>query len=190
MDKDNFDLTKVSISRLQSEDIQNFDCGDNDLNDFLKHDALDYQKTLLAVTYVLKYGPEKVIMAYYSLANDRISIGDFESNTQFNRFRRNRFVNRKRIKSYPAVKICRLGVSKDFRGLNIGSSIIDYLITSFTNGNKTGCRFITVDAYIVAIPFYLKNGFLRLNENEKEPHTRLLYLDLADFTDTVDLTKP
>lgn len=29
--------------------------------------------------------------------------------------------------------------------------------------NKTGCRFLTVDAYAAAVPFYEKNGFIPLN---------------------------
>lgn len=36
-------------------------------------------------------------------------------------------------------------------------------IAYFIIDNKTGCRFITVDAYRNAIPFYEKNGFLPLH---------------------------
>ncbi len=35
------------------------------------------------------------------------------------------------------------------------------------NGNKTGCRFITVDAYLSAVPFYLRNGFQFMGNAEK-----------------------
>ena len=47
--------------------------------------------------------------------------------------------------------------------------------------NKTGCRFITVDAYAAAIPFYLRNGFVPLNEEDADEPTRLLYFDLNDL---------
>ena len=33
--------------------------------------------------------------------------------------------------------------------------------------NKTGCRFITVDAYCSAVPFYLKNGFMFMGTDER-----------------------
>ena len=36
------------------------------------------------------------LIGYFSLANDRISVTDFEDKTAFNRFRRRRFVNEKR----------------------------------------------------------------------------------------------
>ncbi len=47
--------------------------------------------------------------------------------------------------------------------------------------NKTGCRFITVDAYAAAIPFYLRNGFVPLNDEDIDEPTRLLYFDLNDL---------
>ena len=49
--------------------------------------------------------------------------------------------------------------------------------------NKTGCRFLTVDAYADAIPFYIKNGFVPLNEEDAGAVTRLLYFDLATIAD-------
>ena len=33
--------------------------------------------------------------------------------------------------------------------------------------NKTGCRFITVDAYLSAVPFYQKNGFEFMGNEER-----------------------
>ena len=42
--------------------------------------------------------------------------------------------------------------------------------------NKTGCRFLTVDAYAAAVPFYEKNGFIPLNNEDVDSATRLPYL--------------
>ena len=51
----------------------------------------------------------------------------------------------------------------------------------FVTENKTGCRFLTVDAYLDAIPFYEKNGFRFMNIDDNDPHTRLMYYDLMDI---------
>lgn len=113
------------------------------------------------------------------MANDRVSLTDFKNTTEFNRFRRHRFVNEKRLRSYPAVKLCRLGVNQSAKGIGMGSFILDFIKSFFVVKNKTGCRFITVDAYNDAVPFYLKNGFLPLtSEEETDSHTKLLYYDL------------
>lgn len=39
---------------------------------------------------------------------------------EFNRFRKRRFVHEKRLRSYPAVKLCRLGVDISMKGDGIG----------------------------------------------------------------------
>lgn len=162
----------------EKEAIKSFNCGDADLNDFLFNEAPLYAEAMLAITYI--YEEEENALAYFSLANDRISLTDFEKKTEFNRFRRHRFVNQKRIKSYPAVKICRLGVSEICKGKGIGSSLLDVIKDFVTASSKTGCRFLTVDAYREAIPFYLRNGFLPLEEEDKDEYTRLLFYDLKE----------
>lgn len=174
------------IRRLdETEYVNSFDCGDEDLNDFIINESVPFRKALLATTYVLaeKEDPDHVI-AFCSLANDRVSLSDFENKTDFNRFRRQKqFPQSKRLKSYPAVKLCRLAVDKSAKGMAAGSLLLDFIKTYFVNDNKTGCRFVTVDAYIAAIPFYEKNGFLPLNtDDEDSEYTRLLYFDLNDIT--------
>lgn len=181
-----FDINNASlvIARLEeSETVKAFDCGDADLNDFILNESMLYRKEKLAVTYVLEENADtnhEHITAFFSLSNDRISISDFDNKTKYNRFSR-RFNNHKRLKSYPAVKIGRLGVSVDMRGMSVGSFLLDFIKRYFTTDNKTGCRFITVDAYAAAIPFYLRNGFVPLNEEDADEPTRLLYFDLNDL---------
>ena len=168
------------IYRLEEDEkIESFCCGDTDLDDFIIDEAPLYRETLLAVSYVMK--ENGIPIAYFSLANDRVSIQDFETNTEFNRFRRTRFTNEKRIKSYPAVKVGRFAVSKSARSTGIGSMLLDFIKAYFIIDNKTGCRFVTVDAYRSAIPFYEKNGFLPLQEEDDGGHTRLMFFDLADY---------
>ncbi len=82
------------IRKLQPDEIvKSFDCGDKDLNEFIIDEAPLYRKALLAVTYVLESIENGETLAYFSLANDRVSLSDFENKTEFNRFRKKRFVN-------------------------------------------------------------------------------------------------
>ena len=118
------------------------------------------------MTYVVEDNESGKVLAYFSLANDKVSLSDFESKTEFNRFRKHRFVNEKRLKSYPAGKLCRLAVDNAVRSLHLGSYLVKFIKSYFVADNKTGCRFLTVDAYADAIPFYLKNGFIPLNEDD------------------------
>lgn len=135
-----------------------FDCGEPDLNDFLLTDAKDYASQLLAVTYLIE--STDGVAAYFALSNDRISLSDSDKAT-WRRIKKD-FPHRKHRNDYPAVKIGRLAVDRKYQGRQIGTSILDFVKTTFITNNRTGCCFITVDAIPDAVGFYESNGFLPL----------------------------
>lgn len=170
---------KVQLRKLGEDDtICQFDCGDEDLNDFIITDAPLYFKVRLATSYVLEDTENGNVIGYFSLAHDRISLTDFPSNSAYNRFRKQFFAQGKMFKSYPALKICRLATDRKYRGEGIGAMIVNMIIASYRRDNKAGCRFITVDAYADALPFYYKQGFSPLSKEDENADTRLLYFDL------------
>lgn len=168
------------IRRQKEDDVQKpFSCGDDDLDDFFRNDALDYMGEKLSISYVLE--DDNGLLAYFSIANDRVSVEDFTNSTTYNRFRR-RFSNTKRLRGYPAVKLCRLGVSNLLKRNGLGSRIIQFLKASFHNHQRSACRFLIVDAYRQSLDFYLKNGFIPFNkEDDIQRQTVPLYFDLADL---------
>lgn len=174
--------TRCRVRRLNMGDtIGAFDCHDEDLNDFILNEASLYRNALLSVTYVVEDKESDEVLAYFSLANDKISISDFESKTDFNRFRKHKFVNEKRLRSYPAIKIGRLAISKSAQHQSIGTYLLEFIEDYFIVDNKSGCRFVTVDAYVDAIPFYIKNNYQFLNNDDEDKRTRVMYFDLASL---------
>ena len=162
----------------ESDKLESFRCGDPDLDDFLLKDSKLYQEHLLAKTYVLER--QDTIIAYFSLANDCISLRDFPTVTEFNRFRKVRFANSKRIKTYPAVKICRFAVSDEIKKLGIGSGLLDMIKVGCLSKNNAACRFLTVDAYSSAVSFYERNGFMLLQQNDGKANTSMMFYDLIN----------
>lgn len=162
-------------------DIKPFKCKDNDLNEFLFDDSRKYPTDLMAVTYLLEDLSYKRTVAYFSLLNDKITF-DPEQRSIWNKLSR-RIANAKRRKHYPAVKIGRLAISEEYAGHGLGRDIIRLIKFMFTHGNRTGCRFITVDAYQNAIGFYLKCGFDFISKKDKNEPTRSMYYDLKRFSD-------
>ncbi|MBQ6568476.1 MAG: hypothetical protein IJL80_15625, partial [Treponema sp.] len=83
--------------------VSDFDCGDEDLNGFIRNEALFYREQLLAMPYVLTE-KDRIdrIWAYFTLANDKISVTDFPSNSQFNKFKKENFKKEKFLRSYPS----------------------------------------------------------------------------------------
>src|SRR5690606_7154883 len=114
--------------------------------------------------------------------NDSIRKEDVPRRSELRRFFR--FVPReKQYSSMPAAKIGRLGVAKRHQGNGHGREILDFLKISFTTENKTGCRFLVVDAYNKpdVIAFYQRKGFVVLTDEDEEEHTRVMYFDLMPF---------
>ena len=86
----------------------------------------------------------------------------------------------------PAVKLTRMGVVKELQGLNIGTQALNMVKQLFTTDNRTGCRFITVDAYRTprVIRFYEHNGFALLTDEDANRDQRAMFFDLKRFKDS------
>lgn len=175
MDFSNFTFRQIEAGT----EIKSFDCGDADLNDFLVSDAKNYLRAMMALTYLLEDNLECKTVAYYSLLNDKI-VFDPEEKLFWNRLNR-KIVNSKRRKEYPAVKIGRLAVSKDYAGNHIGEAILLQVKHMFATMSRSACRFITVDAYAAAVPFYERCGFMFLTDKDRTSKTRAMYFDLINF---------
>ncbi len=177
-------IEQYNFLRLNlSTPLKPFDCDHKDLNEFLFKDAKDHFKELLAVTYVLE--DENETIAYFSVLNDTIR----EKDTTKSRYRKKilgliPYSLRIRYKSYPAVKVGRFAVSKRYQSQGVGSELMDYIKGYFLDKNKTGCRFITVDALNNqrTINFYVENGFDFLTGEDKDDESRLMFFDLIKFS--------
>lgn len=196
--KDKIDLLSdcsfVSFGRQLN--IDNFDCGDADLNDFFKNDALSYQEKLIGKThaFVLDSNPTQIVSAF-TVSNDALRVDDKPKASRKN-VKKDISPQKIRWASYPAVKIGRLGVSQEFSGYGVGSQVLDFVKGWFCEANnKTGCRFITIDAYNnkKALSFYEKNEFdflfssaqdelNHINSYKRTPlpelNTRFMFFDL------------
>ena len=144
------------LIRLNSNTkILPFDCGNNDLNGFLFDDALDYANQLLATTFIIQSDTETV--AYFNYLNDKISHTEIGNKDKFiQRISSLLPEGKDGYTSYPAVKIGRLAVSKNFKSKGYGRDILNFTKALFVDNNRTGCKFITVDAYRESLDFYVK----------------------------------
>ena len=176
MNPGSFILERDAVMRPYTADVAAyctpFSCEDSDLDEFFSKDAFLYETELLGKTYAwINTADPSQILGLVTLPNDSVK-AKFIANSARNRLQRS-ITNAKRGMNYPAVLIGRLGVSSEYRGkgLNIGSQILDFIKGWFRSfDNKTGCRFIVVDAYNneKTLHFYEKNGFKPLYKSEQE----------------------
>lgn len=166
-------MDNIPFKRLtQESELKPFDCGNSDLTEYFFHSAKMDMVKLLTVVYYLVENDKTVL--FFTLSNDKISEielrgGEPIYTKSFFRRIKDKFGRAKHRRDYPAVKIGRLGVNKEFqgKGFHWGSETLDFIKDWMVTDNKTGCCFITVDAYATAVEFYLKNEFRFMGEKEK-----------------------
>lgn len=188
------DATLFKLNELILQNCEPLDCGADDLNDFFSTDALAYERDLMGKTYCwLDNSDDTKIIAMITLANAGIQTTHLPHNPK-------RHINKgiaynKQGRTYPAVLIGRLGVNIHYQSprYRIGSQIMSFIKDWFISAdNKTGCRFLLVDAVNDphTMRYYDRNLFRPLFphlEDEKafyhipaseELRTRMLYFDL------------
>jgi len=157
------DFDKIKI-RLINEDIDlnQFNCGNNDLNEFLKEDCIVQKKIMLNTTYLCIYNKE--IVGFITISTDSINIK--ELGEEYEETFQNKEINYKR---FPAIKIGRLAVDNKFQNKGIGEFLLHYLFEYLLKMSKElGFRFLSIDAYLSAYEFYTKNYFEVIpSHNEK-----------------------
>ena len=150
----NINFNEIQVHRLSHiHDTSNFDCGDNDINDFLKEDALKWQDKRLAVTRIFVYNEE--IIGFFCSSADSLKLKTKERKEESK-------LHEKRIREIPAIKIGRLGRSIKYKNYCLGIFILEWAIGYVLEISKqTGVRFVTVDAYPRKTEWYEKIGFKR-----------------------------
>ena len=186
------DCTLAPLNESLIASCYPFDCGNSDLNEFFSQDSIKYSSELLGKTYCFTLdSDDKKIITAFTIANDSVKTTNLGSGVK-KRVTKN-IPRAKTMRSYPAVLIGRLGVVTGIARSGLGGQVLNFIKSWFIDGkNKTGCRYIVVDAYNEDIPlaFYTKNGFDFLFNTEKEEkeflkikseeklNTRFMYFDL------------
>ena len=176
---------------LSEEDvISDFDCGNEELNDFFNNKALLFKEQLLAMTCFFRHEKSSKVVCAFSLSPNALKAKDLPNNRQ--KKVKQLVPREKTLQSYPAFLIGRFGVSQEYNGQGIGTQLME-LIKGFCIRNYPDfCRFLVIDAYNSpsVLGFYQKNSFLTVfstEEQERETYkikpeeflqTRYLFYDM------------
>lgn len=152
----------------EKHDLSDFDCGDKDLNDFLKNDALAQQNARLNVTKLIMCDGN--IIGFTSLLTDGIMIKKIRNEKVKSEIKEKLNINSNK-KSISAVKIGRLAIDKKYARKGLGSHILNNILKNLKDisEKEVGFRFIIVEGYAKAFNFYVtKNGFEHLKNDEND----------------------
>jgi len=154
------------------------------LKTFLQQDALLFQDGCIAQTYVVIDDNERAdkeansesfafkIKGYITLTCSQVNLKEYDLGD---------CARAERYEFLPAVKIARLAVDANSRGLKIGSMLFGFALSMSLDDVRpmVGCRFLITDAKRNAIGFYQKQGMelLDTEENQQAEHP-IMFIDL------------
>ena len=195
-----FDLLKqavlVDVSPELAGNLEHFNCDDKHINKFFKKKSMAFSSQFLSRSFcfVNRENHNEVVCAY-CLSNDSVNLLGLP--TEIKKRFQNKFPQGKGLASYPAIKIGRLGVQKEYSdgGAHIGTQLLNYIkYKCLEYGENSACRYLVVDSYNREqnLNFYRSNGFEFLMEEDDEKRvnglgskeklqTRFLVFDLQKY---------
>lgn len=152
-------MVKVDFNDLEFEKlnehhtISSFDCEHRDITNFLLDDSHYQMSHKMNVTHVCIYNSR--VVAYFTWCADSVRVKNLEDDHK--QELEDLGIDYKYL---PAIKLCRLGVDKNFKGNHIGHYLVETVIqNSYNMSKKVGIRYVSVDAYVSAKWLYDKYNF-------------------------------
>jgi GNAT superfamily N-acetyltransferase len=161
----------VTIRRLEeSDEVENFDCGDEPLSNYLKRHAwTNQQKISIGVTHVaVDESAPSTVLGYFTLATSSVPRDKLPK----------KYVRGLPPYDLPLILLARLAVDKRFSGRGLGHALIsEALKITLRVADEVGCRCIITDAYPDKAGWYARYGFLPL-EGAAATSPQRMFLDV------------
>jgi GNAT superfamily N-acetyltransferase len=161
----------VLVRRLEQHDeVQNFDCGDEPLNKYLKRHAWNNQeKNSIGVMYVaIDVAAPRAILGYFTLAMASMRRDALPK----------KYVRGLPPYDVPLILLARLAVDWRFAGRGLGQALISEAFRiCLRAADEIGCRCVIADAYQHRIGWYAKYGFIPI-EGAAERGPQRMFLDI------------
>lgn len=161
----------IVLRRLEEHDeVENFDCGDEPLNNYLRRHAWsNQQKSSIGVTYVaVDEAAPRAVLGYFSLATASVPRDEFPK----------KYIRGLPPYDLPLILLARLAVDRRFAGRGLGRALISEAFrVSLRVADEVGCGCIITDAYPDRTNWYAKYGFVPL-QGAAESGPQRLFLDI------------
>ena len=160
-------MTELVLVALHHEDgLTAFDCGNEDMNQWLARHALDSHKADLARTWIAVEG--NTVAGYFSLTTGSVRPEDAPR----------RIVRGMPRYPVPIILLARLAVDRRYQGQRLGARLLsEALRRAVAASDAAAARIVVVDAIDDnAVAFYKRWGFIDTPDNP-----RRLYRKISDI---------
>lgn len=152
--------------------VDDFDCGEPALDDWLKRHALGAQASGSARVFVTTLGDEETVVGYYALAAAQVAPEEATARA---------LKGQPRARPVPAILLARLAVDREHQRAGLGRSLLqDVLLRCVDAAEAIGARVLLVHAkHEAARGWYLRYDF---EESPTDPlHLMMLMKDVRAF---------
>lgn len=155
----------VHIQKLDktSFDLNRFKCSKQQYENYIKKEAFDDQDEEIGQTWLFVYKKKEVI-GYVTIAMADLNKNDHKKLESFPH------------SNVPGLLIGQIATHKDFEGLGVGKTMIDWVVTEAKNyQNNIGCRVVVLSPENDVISWYKKIGFVHIQHKRKQD---VMFIDL------------
>jgi GNAT superfamily N-acetyltransferase len=165
--------------KADTVNVKSFDCGNDELNEFLRTDEVkEFEREHLGKTTLVYCSGE--LAAYYMIYAGSLERAYIQKHGSLSK------ATTMHVKSIPAIIVGRLAVDRKWQRKGVGKAILERIMMYAVDSScHLGIRLILVQAKLDAIPFYEKVGFVAVPAELKEEAkrirmkgTRTLFLDI------------
>jgi GNAT superfamily N-acetyltransferase len=152
--------------------VDEFDCGEPALDEWLKRYARSAQASDSARVFVVTLEDEESVVAFYALAAAQVSPEDATARA---------LTGQPQARPVPAILLARLAVDRGHQGAGLGRSLLqDVLLRCVEAAEAIGARVLLVHAkHAAAKEWYMQFGF---EESPTDPlHLLMLLKDVRAF---------
>lgn len=144
----------------EGDDVADFDCGNEDLNEFLTtEEVVNYKREWAGHTFLVRKSSDWDLVGYYTVAPDGLEIPDD--------WVKKSMVNHLGIKRIGALLLGRLAVALPHQGTGVGSMMLKHIFTAELDTGRPA-RVVRLTCYPDRLAWYRSRGFSFISEKEQE----------------------
>lgn len=158
---EHYSVGNTYISKLEEKHkpiLAQFTSSEDDQNNFIHNDALEYAKLNLGVTYLLFRQADDKLIAFTTLGMGAIKLPDkfeWELHGKKLKFYPKQFPNQ-----FPALKIGQIATAKEEEGKGAGTLMLQFASKMASDyKSQIGCAYLVLDARSNKLSWYKKRGF-------------------------------
>jgi GNAT superfamily N-acetyltransferase len=160
----------LDIRKLEPvHDVKAFDCGDVQLNDFLRRFAWENQERHMYGNTYVAYSEDAELIGYYTIANSSIPRIELPEE---------QVAGSPRYPYLPALLLARLAVAKVHSKKGNGEQLLRHCLNNaLALSQEVGVRYVITEAYLDKVAWYAKYGFREVPRSDDSKH-RKMWIDL------------